>query len=134
VDMRRSLLELVEPSEDWLAVPLPRVKAIAGVLSAASRDGFRCRKALRDSWFPTSEEEIEGLSRRTGVVTRFVVGMSHLEGFQKILDNEEKDYGRMVLPQVRDKFHNRVLKLRRFMQWAAANNDFQYLLKAASPP
>uniref|UniRef100_A0A061SCC1 Hexosyltransferase n=1 Tax=Tetraselmis sp. GSL018 TaxID=582737 RepID=A0A061SCC1_9CHLO len=46
-----------------------------------------------------------------------------------VLDDEEKLYGTMVRLKVREKYHNLVLKMRKYMIWAEHNYNFKYILK-----
>jgi len=78
---------------------------------------------------PNSEEGIVKLMEETGVVVRFVLGFSQDPAEAEVLNQEEEMYGGMIRLHVREKYHNLVLKMRRYMQKAEEMYEFNYLLK-----
>lgn len=78
---------------------------------------------------PGSEGEIRQLQEQSGVMVRFVVGFSHEEEAMRVLDREAQLHGDMIRLEVLEKYHNLVLKMRRFMQWAQLYYNFDFLLK-----
>jgi len=96
-----------------------------------SREYFTRRQAARKSWVPENEENIRVLQKKYGVVVRFVVGFTSDADEMSVLDDEEKLYGTMVRLKVREKYHNLVLKMRKYMIWAEHNYNFKYILKVS---
>jgi len=108
---------------------LVKVKGIAGVFSGISPEYYLRRQAVRASWGPSSERAILELQEATGVVVRFVMGFSTSSDEMASVAEEERHYGKMVRLDVKEKYHNLVLKMRRFMQWSVRNYDFAFLVK-----
>jgi len=121
---RRHLTRLLYPFRSS-----PKVKAIVGIFSGISEEYAQRREAVRRSWGPSSEIEILSLQKETGVMVRYVVGTSPDETAMRSLEEEERQYGGMIRLEVREKYHNLVLKMRRYMQWAVRNYDFDFMLK-----
>ena len=84
---------------------------------------------MRATWGPKSEDEILELQEATGIALRFVIGFSESAEEMNRLREEEKQYGKMIRLDVKEKYHNLVLKMRRFMQWSVQNYDFAFLVK-----
>lgn len=106
-----------------------KVTAIAGVLSGIGDEYHARRVALRNSWFPNSEEGIRQLQVQTGVVVRFVMGFSLIEEENMKVAEEEKMFGNMIRLDVREKYHNVVLKTRRYLQKVLELYDFDFAVK-----
>lgn len=98
-----------------------------------SEEYFKRRQAVRASWGPSSDKAIEDLKLETGLVVRFVVGFSDSAREMERVAEEEKWHGKMIRLNVKEKYHNLVLKMRRYMQWASANYDFQFVVKVRAP-
>ena len=101
-------------------------------LQGISRDYFVRRQAVRAAWVPESEVAILQLQQLRGVLVRFVVGFSHSEEAMEVLKEEVGLYGDMIRLDVLEKYHNLVLKMRRYMQWATQHYSFDYLLKVSA--
>jgi galactosylxylosylprotein 3-beta-galactosyltransferase len=90
---------------------------------------FARRVALRNSWMPNTEDGLQQLQAQTGVVVRFVMGFSLIEEENNQLAEEEKTFGKMIRLDVREKYHNLVLKMRRYLQKMLELYDFAFALK-----
>mmetsp|Transcript_32938 Transcript_32938/g.85415 ORF Transcript_32938/g.85415 Transcript_32938/m.85415 type:complete len:404 (-) Transcript_32938:97-1308(-) len=128
---RRVTLPARGGSEPAVVAPDGREKvtAIAGVFTGVGREYFDRRQAVRKYWVPGSEAAIRALQSERGVVVRFVMGFSGDEAENSLLAEEESLYGRMIRLDVREKYHNLVLKMRRYMAAVVATYDFGYALK-----
>jgi hypothetical protein len=78
---------------------------------------------------PNTEDGIQQLQAQTGVVVRFVMGFSLNEEENLQLAEEEKTFGKMIRLDVREKYHNLVLKTRRYLQKMLELYDFDFAVK-----
>jgi len=69
------------------------------------------------------------LQVQTGVVVRFVMGFSLIEEENMKVAEEEKMFGNMIRLDVREKYHNVVLKTRRYLQKVLELYDFDFAVK-----
>lgn len=81
---------------------------------------------------PSGEKAIQNLQKDKGIVARFVLGYTLDPEEMAVLEMEEKMYGSMIRLDVREKYHNLVLKMRRYMQKAEELYDFNYILKVST--
>jgi len=116
--------ESCEGAESHERIPVQVVIGIQTGFGSASR-----RKALRESWVPSSEEQLSRLEDEHGLVIRFVIGQTQRHDEESNLAREIQEHGQFIRLDVEEHYLNLNYKSREYFKAVFKKYDARYYAK-----
>lgn len=122
------LVELVDGNEGTRS-ELVRPKVLAFVGINTGFDSGPRRKALRETWFPSTPEGLTKMEESTGLVFRFVIGHTEDAHKMKALEEEVAEHQDFMLIDVDEKYSKLNHKTLAFFRTAYSLYDADFYMK-----
>lgn len=87
------------------------------------------RAALRDTWFPDSQESLERLETETNMVMRFIIGQTQNDAQEAELMQESSKHGGFLRLDLQEQYNSLTNKTVAFLKLVTSLYDPQYIVK-----
>ncbi|XP_024393869.1 probable beta-1,3-galactosyltransferase 13 [Physcomitrium patens] len=124
---RSGFVKLVDQDGERKDLARPKVLAFVGI-NTGFDSGLR-RKVLRETWFPTTPEELASLESTTGLAFRFVIGHTTEGRKMKALEEEVEKHKDFMLIDIDEKYKKLNLKTLAYFRTAYALYDADFYMK-----